>query len=128
MQKKERKTILIVEDDASLSRLIVLELQEAGYEAILMRTAEDALEFLQTRKPDLIWLDLYLPIMDGFQFLEHIRKDPATKDLKVVLVSVSWSESKVKEAKKYNVLDYFVKSNYRLEELVKLVGSDIDKK
>ncbi|MBU6141732.1 response regulator [Patescibacteria group bacterium] len=123
MKSKASTTILVVEDDPSLNKLIVLELEEAGYSAVLARTAEDALELLKKCKPDLIWLDMYLPSMDGFQFLEHLRGDPKTKDIKVAVVSVSGSDSREKQAKKFNVVGYFVKSNYRLDELVKAVGA-----
>ncbi len=123
MHSANKKTILVVEDNPSLNKLIVLELKEAGCNVILAENAEKALEFLRMRKPDLIWLDIYLPSMDGFQFLKYLREDPETKDMKVVVVSVSGSNSKMDLAKEFNILNYFVKSNYRLDELVKEVLS-----
>src|SRR3989344_5806293 len=95
---KEMKTILLIEDD----------------------------KYLDKKLPDLVWLDLYLPGMDGFEFLEKIRGNPKTKDLKVVVVSVSGSGRKIELAEKYGVVDYFVKSNYRIDELVSLVTKIIN--
>lgn len=125
MNKNNLKTILVVEDDKSLSRIIVLKLNAAGYRVLLAGTGEMALEMLQTETPDLIWLDIYLPGMDGFEFLENLRKNPKTKDTKVVIVSVSASSKKLKLAEKFKISDYFVKSNYRIDELVELVTASL---
>lgn len=115
------KKILVVEDDKSLNRIIVIKLKAAGYDVSLAENAEKAFEFLSEEIPDLIWLDIYLPGMDGFEFLRHLRQNPTTKDIKVAVVSVSGSNQKAELAEKLGVSDYFVKSNYRIEELIDLV-------
>lgn len=115
------KKILVVEDDKSLNRIIVIKLKAAGYDVSLAENAEKAFEFLSGEIPDLIWLDIYLPGMDGFEFLRHLRENPTTKDIKVAIVSVSGSNQKAELAEKLGVSDYFVKSNYRIEELIELV-------
>lgn len=121
MNNKNSKIILVIEDDLSLSRIIVLRLKASGYHVLLAGTAEAAAEILQTQTPDLIWLDIYLPGMNGFDFLENLRKNAKTKDIKVVIVSVSGSNKKMKLAEKFKISDYFIKSNYRIDELVQLV-------
>ena len=121
MHNNNPKTILVIEDDKSLSRIIILKLKDFGYKVLASEDAEGAFEILQKNKPDLIWLDIYLPGMNGLEFLEHLRKNPETKDIKVVIVSVSGSNKKMELAEKFNVSDYFVKSNYRIDELVGLV-------
>ncbi len=122
------KTILVVEDDKSLNRIITLKLGDAGINVLMAETAEKAFEFLKKNKPDLIWLDIYLPGMDGFDFLKELRGNPDTKDIKVAIVSVSGSNKKVELAEKLGVSDYFVKSNYRIEELIGEVMKIIDRK
>lgn len=121
MNNKNPKTILVVEDDHSLSRIILLRLNASGNRVLLAGSAEEAEEMLQSEIPDLIWLDVYLPGMNGFQFLENLRKNPKTKDTKVVIVSVSASDRKVELAEKFSISEYFVKSNYRIDELVEQV-------
>ena len=123
---KEMKTILLIEDDKSLNKIITMKLENAGYCVVSRETAEESLLYLDKKLPDLVWLDLYLPGMDGFEFLEKIRGNPKTKDLKVVVVSVSGSSRKIELAEKYGVVDYFVKSNYRIDELVGLVTKIIN--
>ena len=86
MHNNNPKTILVIEDDKSLSRIIILKLKDFGYKVLASEDAEGAFEILQKNKPDLIWLDIYLPGMNGLEFLEHLRKNPETKDIKVVIV------------------------------------------
>lgn len=120
------KTILLIEDDKSLNKIIAMKLENAGYCVISRETAEEALPYLEKELPDLVWLDLYLPGMDGFEFLKKIRGNSKTKDLKVVIVSVSGSSKKIELAEKYGVADYFIKSNYKIDELVSLVTKIIN--
>lgn len=122
------KTILVIEDDKSLNRIISLKLEDSGFNVLLAENAEKAFEFLKDAKPDLIWLDIYLPGMDGFDFLKALRENPDTKEIKVVIVSVSGSNRKAEMAEKLGVKDYFVKSNYRIEELIEEVSKIIDRK
>ena len=123
---KEMKTILLVEDDKSLNKIITMKLENAGYCVVSRETAEESLLYLDKELPDLVWLDIYLPGMDGFEFLEKIRGNPKTKDLRVVVVSVSGSNRKIELAEKYGVVDYFVKSNYRIDELISSVTKIIN--
>lgn len=116
--KKSAQRILVIEDNESLSKIIRLKLEEAGYNVLLAGDGEDGLKILKKCLPDLIWLDIYLPVMNGLEFLKKIRQNERTKKLKVVIVSVSGSNKKIETAKKLSVVDYFIKSNYKINELV----------
>jgi len=89
---------------------------------------EKGLEILKKEKPDLIWLDLLLPGMGGFEFLEWVRKQPSLRDIPVVIVSVSASPEKIRRAFELNVVDYLVKSQYQLGDVVKRIKSFLYKK
>src|SRR3989344_1128067 len=121
--KKSAKAILVIEDNESLSKIIRLKLEEGGYNVFLCGNGEEGLKILKKRLPDLIWLDIYLPGMNGLEFLKKIRENEKTKNLKVAVVSVSGSNRKIEAAKKLSVVDYFVKSNYKIDELI----DEIDK-
>lgn len=69
-----KKKILIVEDDVAIARLITMNLQVAGYEALELYNGLDAIDFVKTSKPDLIILDVMLPGMDGFSVMSEIKK------------------------------------------------------
>lgn len=122
------KTILVVEDEAPLQDAIRLKMKRNGLNYIPATTAEMALSILEKQRPDLIWLDLLMPGMGGFAFLEILRKNPAYRDLPVVIVSVSASPEKIRRAFELNVVDYLVKSHYKLEDILKRVDSFTSKK
>lgn len=114
--------ILVVEDEEALQDAIKMKLSSSGYSILSATSGEKALEILETNKPDLVWLDLLLPGMGGFQFLERVRKDEKHRNLPVMIVSVSASPEKIQQAFQLNVIDYVIKSQYRLEDIVKKIG------
>lgn len=119
---KDRKyTILIIEDEAALQEAARLKLKKEGVEAIVAGSGEDGLKILESQKPDLVWLDILLPGMNGLEFLRRVRENPKTKDLPVLILSVSSGQEKVKQAFAMNVIDYLVKSEYTIENVVKKV-------
>ena len=124
------KTILVVEDDKALNQAVVLKLKRKGYNPVSVFTAEDAMKVLEegADKIDFIWLDILLPGMSGLDFLRLIRENQKLKDKKVAIVSVSGGDDKQKEAKGLGVVDYIIKSNYNLNDIIEMVSKDINNK
>jgi CheY-like chemotaxis protein len=79
--------ILVVDDDAALRESIVARLREEGYRAAGASNGREALEAAEGDAPSLILLDLMMPVMDGWQFLEERRSHRATREAAVVLLS-----------------------------------------
>ena len=119
--REEKKTILVVEDEEPLQEIVRLKLEREGFNVLTADTGEEAVRLIKERKPTLIWLDILLPGMDGLEVLQKIREDPAMRDLPVVMVSVSYSRSKLQQALALNVVDYIVKSEHRLDDIIKRV-------
>jgi CheY-like chemotaxis protein len=88
---KERGTrnvkILLVEDSKTIRIANESALHHAGYEVICAEDGESALALAQERKPDLILLDLILPKMSGPEVLHHLKSEPATAEIPVVVLS-----------------------------------------
>ncbi|OGD31837.1 hypothetical protein A3C91_00225 [Candidatus Azambacteria bacterium RIFCSPHIGHO2_02_FULL_52_12] len=119
---ENKKLVLVVEDEPALREVIVLKLgREELVEVAAATNGEDALVFLKKRKPSLIWLDLLLPGINGLEVLEKIRNDADLKNLPAVIVSVSAGEEKVKRAFELGALDYIVKSNNSIDDIIKKV-------
>ncbi len=120
--QNSNKTILVCEDDVFYSNIYKTRLSAAGYQVESANNGDDALKMIARKKPDLLLLDLIMPTKDGFQVLEELRKNASTKDLKIIVFSNLGQEEDIKRAKSYNVLNYFVKTDISISELVKVVA------
>jgi DNA-binding response OmpR family regulator len=79
--------VLIIDDSATVLAALRKHLTSVGHVAIEAPDAETGLALLRTQKPDLIFLDIILPRMDGFAALRHIRRDPLGKTIPVIMMS-----------------------------------------
>lgn len=85
--------ILIVEDDVSLAEIVAYNIGQAGYEVMLARDGQDGLRQAQLKTPDLVILDLMLPIMDGLEVCRRLRADQATRDILVLMLTAKSEET-----------------------------------
>lgn len=84
---REGTRVLIIDDSKTIVTALRKFLRSAGYETLEGLDAESGLEQLHEHKPDLIFLDIVLPGMNGFAALRAIRRDPATRDIPVIMMS-----------------------------------------
>lgn len=108
------KKILLIEDDPTDIRLIeeALKSCQPEYSLYTITNGEDALKRLKTKdfiRPSLIILDIYLPKIDGWEILEHLKSDPSMKLIPVMMMSVSENHSDVIRAYKSRANCYIVK-------------------
>lgn len=120
------KVVLVVEDDAFLSNLLVSRLTQAGLNVVKATTGEEALQILRTQPaPSLILLDIILPQKSGFDVLEEIQGDPNLQKAPVIITSNLGQETDVQRGKELGVIDYFVKAQTPIDELVEKVKQAI---
>ena len=79
--------VLIVDDSTTIVAVLRKMLQQNGYQTLEAYTAEEALELARDLVPDLIFLDIVLPGMDGFAALRALRREPATKQVPIIMIS-----------------------------------------
>jgi two-component system, OmpR family, alkaline phosphatase synthesis response regulator PhoP len=116
------KTIMIVDDELHMVELEKAILEADGFKTISAYSGAEALKLLEKNKPDLVILDMMMPGMSGREVCEKIRKNPKTKSLRVVFVTVArFSEIGKEQLKNMNVLDYINKpfDNDNLVERIK---------
>jgi CheY-like chemotaxis protein len=118
---ENNKKVLIIEDDKFLSMLLKGRLENEGIKVYQAFNGKEAIDFLKTEIPDLILLDLIMPQMSGFEFLETIRQDPQYSNIPVVVVSNLGQENDILKAKSLNVLEYYVKVRTSIDELISKV-------
>lgn len=111
---------MIVEDDPLLHNLLADKmalLREKGVEVLPMVNAEEGLEKAIEAKPDLILLDLVLPGMTGFEFLEKLRGQAGLEKTPVVILSNLSGDEDKERAKKLGVIAYLIKADFSLSEI-----------
>jgi DNA-binding response OmpR family regulator len=113
--------ILIVEDEAPLRSLLVKVMGEAGYEVLEADDGQKGLEVALQDHPDLILLDLMMPVKDGMAMLRELRQDEWGKGVQVILLTNVDQEEHKAEAAQFGVDTYLLKWNWKLEDFVGLV-------
>lgn len=116
-----RKYILIVEDDEFISDVYQRKLLLEGFEVALAKDGEEALRTIRERRPDLVLLDIMIPLKDGFQVLSDLRADAGLSDIRVVVMSNLSQGRDIAHAKELGALDYIVKSNIALPDMVQRI-------
>ena len=81
------KRILVVEDQPDNRRILRDLLGNAGYELIEAETGEEALTAVEAQRPDLILMDIQLPVMDGYEATRRIRSNPELKSIPIIAVT-----------------------------------------
>ena len=87
--QSEPRTILVVEDEYCISEIVTEILAGSGYSVMVAINGKEGLDVLQHHRPDLILVDLMMPIMDGMQMIAHLRQDPALCSIPVVVTSAA---------------------------------------
>jgi CheY-like chemotaxis protein len=102
--------VLFVEDDALVAQMYRLKLELDGYIVDIAGDGLAALEKARSDQPDIIFLDIRLPKLDGISVLERLREDPATAHMPVVILS-NWNEKElVDRGVQLGALDHMIKS------------------
>lgn len=111
MEKKSR--ILIVEDETSLRNALCDKLAYEGFVVLEAKNGEEGLAVALHEHPDLILLDIVMPVMDGITMLSKIRIDAWGKDAKVIVLT-NLSDIAIT----HSSYDYLVKSDWKIEDVV----------
>ncbi len=120
MDKKYK--ILLIEDEPDLADLFSASLLNAGFNVETIVDGSNALETIKRLKPDLVLLDLIIPLKDGYEVLREVKCDKVTKNTLVYVFSNLTQKAEVERAMKLGAKDYLVKSDYTPSELVKKVN------
>ena len=120
------KTILIVEDELALMRILEQKLKQEGFEVLTAKDGVEGLEKFKEHTPDLLLIDLIMPRMDGMTMLAQLRQDPKGKSVPAMLLTNLSDAQKVDEGIRHGVYDYLVKADWRLEDVVRKVRERLD--
>lgn len=85
--------VLIVEDDRAIAEVLQYNLNNAGYETITSSDGQDALNQARLKLPDLVLLDLMIPVIDGLEVCKHLRAAPETRDTPILMLTAKGEET-----------------------------------
>ena len=110
--------ILLIEDDAFFQKFYATKLTEKGFEVFVASDGEKGLKMVSEVKPNVVLLDIIMPIMDGFEVLEALGKDENLKKIPVLVFSSLGQNQDVQKALKLGAVGYVNKSFYDLDTLL----------
>ena len=89
------KKILAVDDERHIVRLVEVNLARAGYQVVTAFDGREALQKVESEKPDLIVLDVMMPYMDGFEVLRNLKANPDTREIPVIMLTAKAQDADV---------------------------------
>ena len=111
--KSNKKTgpakILVVDDEPDCLSIIQCRLEWSKYEVITADNGAEGLQIAENQKPDIVLLDNNMPVMNGLEMLERMRKNPALRDMPVIMVTALCESHDISAASAYGIADYVTK-------------------
>jgi DNA-binding response OmpR family regulator len=120
--------ILIVEDEEILLTALSEELKQEGFVVVGAKDGVEGVEMATKEHPDLVLLDLVMPRLDGIGALKQMKESAEIKDIPVVILTNLSDYDKISDALSLGAMDYLVKANYRLEDLVNKIKTVLERK
>jgi two-component system chemotaxis response regulator CheY len=121
-----RKVILILEDDQTLMAALTMKFQLAGFNVFQAGDGQKGLELISTQKPNIILLDLLMPIMDGRTFLKRLKELSGFSSTPVIILTNVGNLDNMAEMKLYNnVREFLIKANVTPDDIVEKVNQII---
>ncbi len=118
------KKILIVDDEPDILRPYLFRLRKLGYETLSATNGKDALETARSHKPDLILLDIKLPIFNGYEVCERLKADEVLGKIPIIFLTADASVGIEEGTKKAKAAGYLLKPfdmNQLLEKMKELI-------
>jgi len=105
----QKAKVLIVDDEPLNVDYLQQALEDSNYQIITATNGQEALDKIQSAQPDLVLLDLAMPIMDGFTVLEQVKADQSLRDIPVIIISAEHDSKSVVRGIKQGAEDYLTK-------------------
>lgn len=104
-----RKRILLVDDDVTIRRLVLMTLGTVDFDVTVARDGASALELARAQPPDLVLLDVMMPDLDGFAVAAALRAEPHTANAPIVMLTARGGEDDLARGRALGVIEHFCK-------------------
>ena len=108
-KKTSRARVLVVDDEADIVSTVQYRLEFCEFEVITAANGKEGLEKAANEKPDLILLDISMPVMNGHKMLERLKNSPDLKDIPVIMLTAYSDAKDVAKAAELGIVDYVTK-------------------
>jgi len=123
-----KKKILIVEDDNFVAEVYSTKLLEMGHEVQVAQNGREGLDLIKKSRPDLILLDIIMPVMGGLEMLEELRKEESEiPKIPIILLTNVGEKESVQQARNLGADDYLIKSHFTPAEVIEKINSVLGK-
>jgi CheY-like chemotaxis protein len=126
--KQRAATVMVVEDTAIAREPLIRLLQNEGYRAVGVANGQEALDALPVHNPDLVLLDILMPVMNGLEFLSTVRNDQRFsrwRDMPVIVLTAVRDEICERDVRNLGVQGFVLKTGFSLEELMAMIRAQI---
>ena len=116
-----KSSVLIIEDDENVRELYAFALAKAGFEIIKAKDGGEGVRLALKEHPDLILVDIIMPVLDGHKVVKEIREDSWGKKAKIIYLTNKEDVVNVVYAKELEAEDYIIKANTDVQDLVEII-------
>lgn len=128
LKRKSRKTrILVVDDEPNIVQTLKDRLEMNEYAVETASNGEEGLRIAREKNPDMILLDVIMPIMDGHEMLEKLRQTECGRDTSVIMLTARSQAQDIARARACNIDDYIIKP-FDLSELLEKIENILERK
>ncbi|MBU0502271.1 MAG: response regulator [bacterium] len=103
------RKILIIDDEPDMVEMISMRLKAFNYETISAGNGEEGIKIANQQKPDLILLDLMMPVMDGYETCKQLKEDDKTKKIPIIILTAVGKADSVSRSMEIGAVDYISK-------------------
>lgn len=121
METANKKRILVIDDDKNLRLVLVDKLNVSGFDAMGASNGQEGLEMALKLHPDLILLDVLMPIMNGQEVLKKLREDEWGKKAKIIMLTVVEDAGVIAQAVQEGSFAYLIKTDQSMDEIVQKI-------
>ena len=120
IEKQKQKIVILAEDDRTIARLIIFKLEKEGFRVIHFLNGEGVVDAVSKILPDIVILDVMMPIQDGISILKEIKANPKIKHIPVVILSAKGQEKDIIKGMEIGASDYISKPFSPSELIVRI--------
>ena len=114
---EDKIRVLLIEDEEEVAELYKIKLTLDGYEVLVATSGQEGLDKALKEKPELIFLDIKMPEMDGFEVLKQLRESPKTEGTPIIILSNFDEEDLIEKGLTLGANEYLIKSQFTPEDI-----------